>query len=66
MLISGRDLARITLFVGTHEVFYPDILQFANRLKEDNIEHDLYIAEKMNHIYPVYPTPEGEESTTNH
>lgn len=62
MLISGRDLARITLFVGTHEVFYPDILQFANRLKEDNIEHDIYIAEKMNHIYPVYPTPEGEEA----
>lgn len=62
MVISGKNLGHITLFVGTHEVFYPDIIQFSRRLKEDNIEHDLYVAEKMNHIYPIYPTPEGEEA----
>lgn len=55
-------LGRISLFVGTREIFYPEIMRLDQKLTEAGIDHDLYIGEGMNHVYPVYPIPEGAEA----
>ncbi|MGT2888187.1 alpha/beta hydrolase [Streptococcus didelphis] len=53
-------LAPITMFVGTHEIFYPDILKYDSILKEKNHQHQLFVADKMNHVYPIYPIEEAK------
>lgn len=60
--VSGKDLAPITIFVGTHEVFYPDICFYAEKLEREGADYDLHIFEKMNHIFPIYPIPEGHQA----
>lgn len=53
-------LAPITMFVGTHEIFYPDVKKFDNILSEKNHPHQLFEADKMNHVYPIYPIEEAK------
>ena len=55
-------LGRITLFTGTREILCADILRMDALLKEQGIEHDLIIGQGLNHVYPVYPTPEGKKA----
>ena len=55
-------LKDVTIFVGTHEFFYPDIMKFADRLKENKVRNKLYIGEGLNHVYPVFPIPEAKEA----
>ena len=52
-------LKNITLFVGTREIFYPDVTEFYALLQEQGIPSELFIGEGMNHVYPVYPIPEA-------
>lgn len=67
-LISPVNLApeqvagfpQITSFVGTHEVFFPDIRDFHALLKAGGVENSLVVAPRMIHVYPVFPTPEGK------
>ena len=56
------NLRRVLLFTGTREVFYPDELLFAKKLKDAGIEHRLVIGEGMNHIYPCLPIPEAADA----
>ena len=53
-------LRNVTLFVGTREIFYPDVTAFYGMLQAQGIEAELYIGEGMNHVYPVYPIPEAD------
>lgn len=53
-------LKDITLFVGTHEIFYPDITKFYKKLQENNITSRLFIGEGLNHVYPAFPIPEAK------
>ncbi|OWA35811.1 hypothetical protein B9G55_07935 [Saccharibacillus sp. O16] len=62
MFGNPTGLGRITLFSGTHEIFYPDILKFDQLLSDRDIEHTTIIGEKMNHVYPVFPIPEGRKA----
>lgn len=55
-------LGRITLFAGTHEIFYPDIMKFDRILSDRGIEHTTIVGDKMNHVYPVFPIPEGRKA----
>ena len=52
----------ITLFVGTHELFYPEIIRFHRQLAKQKTEHNLIIAHKLNHVFPIMPIPEGRRS----
>ena len=54
------NLGRISLFAGTREILYPDVLRFSALLKAQGIEHDLFIGSGLNHVYPVFPIPEGK------
>ena len=48
----------MTVFVGTSEVFYPDIVRFFNMLDKDG-SNELIVGEEMNHVYPLFPIPEA-------
>ena len=49
----------VTLFVGTDEIIYPDILDFYS-LIELNPGCKLIVGEGMNHVYPLFPIPEAK------
>ena len=56
-------LPKTTLFVGTHEIFYPDVVKFHDKLKNNGVETELIVGEEMTHVYPVYPlVPESKEA----
>ena len=48
-------LPKTTLFVGTHEIFYPDVVEFYNKLKDNGVDVELNVGEKMTHVYAIYP-----------
>ena len=55
-------LKDVTIFVGTHEFFYPDIMKFAKKLEENGVRNRLYVGEGLNHVYPVFPIPEARQA----
>ena len=58
-----EKLPQTTIFVGTHEIFYPDIVNFYNKLKDNGIDVELNVGEEMAHVYPLYPmVPESKEA----
>ena len=58
-----EKLPQTAIFVGTHEIFYPDILNFYNKLKDNGIDVELNVGEEMSHVYPLYPlVPESKEA----
>ena len=55
--LSG--IHHVTVFVGTSEIFYPDVTKFFRMLDEDP-SNELIIGEEMNHVYPLFPIPEAK------
>lgn len=60
---SMEGLKNVTLFVGTREFFYPDIMKAKKAMEEANVHVTTHIGNGQNHVYVVYPTPEGREAT---
>jgi len=50
------------IFTGTHEIFKVDIVEFCRKLENAGRETELVIAEKMDHVYPLYPIPEAKKA----
>ena len=50
-----EGISPTTIFVGTHEVLYPDIMKFYDKLKENGVDVDLIVGEEMPHVYPIFP-----------
>lgn len=58
-----KKLPQTAIFVGTHEIFYPDIVNFYNKLKDNGIDVELNVGDEMAHVYPLYPlVPESKEA----
>ncbi|MBY5034581.1 alpha/beta hydrolase [Streptococcus gallolyticus] len=55
-------LAKITMFTGTHDIFYPDIALFHENWKVRRPGDQLIEAKDMNHVYPIYPIEEAKEA----
>ena len=55
-------LNHVTLFTGTHEFFYPDIVKFGKMLEEKGRLDHLYVGEGLNHVYPAFPIPEADDA----
>lgn len=49
-----------TIFVGTREIFYQDILEFYEKFDKNKVR--LIVGEGMNHVYPIYPIPEARKA----
>ncbi len=57
------QLPETTLFVGTHEILYPDVVKFYNKLKDNDIDAKLIVGEEMTHVYPIYLlVPESKDA----
>ena len=55
-------LKKVTIFVGTHEFFYPDNTLLYNKMKEKGVDVTLYVGDRLNHVYPAFPTREGHQA----
>lgn len=63
--INGKNngLGEITLFVGTHEVLLPDARKFRDIAISKGVKLNYFEYPKMNHIFVLYPIPEGKKAT---
>lgn len=55
-------LPPVTLYCGTRELLYPDILLLAEKLESAGVETDFRVARGLNHDYPLMPVPEGKNA----
>lgn len=57
-----HSLPPTDLFTGTWEVFYTDIVKTYDKMKAEGVDARLHVAEKMGHVYPLWPCPEGKKA----
>ncbi len=57
-----QGLPPTDIFVGTWEVFYPDIVNCGEKLKAAGVSVTLHVGEELGHVFPLYLAPEGEEA----
>lgn len=57
-----HSLSPMHLFVGTREIFYPDIQHFSDLLGQQGIAHELVVGEGQFHVYPFFPTRKAVEA----
>ena len=54
------DQPPMDVFVGTHELFYPDCRDFCEKYKAQGVTMHAY--EEMQHDWVMMPTPEGDQA----
>lgn len=57
-----RGLGKITLFIGTHEIFLPDARKFKALAEKEKVDINYFEYPKMNHVFPVFPIPEAKKA----
>ena len=57
-----EGLPPVTVFCGTRELLYPDILRCCDRLRAAGVEVDLHVGRGLNHDFPLMPIPEAERA----
>ena len=57
-----KGLGKISLFIGTHEIFLPDARSFYNKCNKENININYFEYEKMNHVFVLQPIPEADKA----
>lgn len=57
-----QGLPPTDIFVGTWEVFYPDIVKCSKKLEDAGVNVTLHVGEEMGHVYPLYPNSDGEQA----
>ena len=57
-----QGLPPTDLFTGTWEVFYTDIVKTYDKMKAAGVDVRLHVKEKMGHVYPLWPCPEGKDA----
>ena len=55
-------LPPVTMYCGTRELLYPDILLARDRLAAAGVEVDLRVGRGLNHDWPLMPLPEAKAS----
>lgn len=52
----------VLLFVGTHEILLPDIMEFSRRLRDAGKRVECHIGRELFHEYPITQIPESKEA----
>ena len=52
----------LTLLVGTHEIFYPDVMKLAEMFERSGENCRIIKGEKLGHVWCCYPMKEGREA----
>lgn len=55
-------LGKISIFVGTHEIFLPDNEKLHTLLTQKGIAHNYTAVAKMNHVYAILPIKEAKQA----
>ena len=53
-----KGIRNVTVFVGTSEIFFPDVTKFFRMLDRDP-SNELIVGDEMNHVFPLFPIPEA-------
>jgi acetyl esterase/lipase len=63
--IYGRieELGKISLFIGTHDILYPDAKRFKTMADEKGININYYEYPSMIHVWPLFFLPESKKAT---
>ncbi len=57
-----EGLCNINLFIGTHDILYPDCRKFHKRMVKKGIKMNYHEYAKMLHIWVLMPIPEGRHA----
>lgn len=55
-------LGRLSLFVGTHELFLADARKLKKLTEAANVPLRYFEYAQMNHVFPLYPIPEADKA----
>jgi monoterpene epsilon-lactone hydrolase len=55
--LSG--LPPMTIYAGTHDILYPDIIALADKARRQGTEVELIVGPEMIHVWPILPFAEG-------
>ena len=53
-------LPPVTIYCGTRELLYPDLLRTRDALEAAGVDLDFHVGRGLNHDYPLMPIPEAE------
>lgn len=56
---SMRGLPPTSLFAGDYELFYPDLIALAEKMRSEGVALNLDYQKGGMHVYPLIPSPEG-------
>ncbi|EDW23581.1 alpha/beta hydrolase [Bacillus pumilus] len=57
-----KGLAKITHFIGTHDMLYPDAIKLDEKLTEQGIDIKTFVYPEMLHVFVVMPIPEAQDA----
>ena len=57
-----QGLPPTDLYAGTWETLYTDVVKTYDKMKAAGVNVRLHIKEKMGHVYPLWPCPEGNSA----
>lgn len=57
-----EGLGKISLFIGTHDILYPDTERFKKLAEEKEVEINYFKYPSMIHIWPLFFFPESKEA----
>jgi acetyl esterase/lipase len=55
-----NELPPTDIYAGTWDVLYTDVIKAYDKMKAAGVDVRLHVGEKMDHVYPILPTPEGK------
>ncbi|MBP3272110.1 MAG: alpha/beta hydrolase [Ruminococcus sp.] len=59
---SFDGIKKLSIFIGTHEIFYPEVMRLERMLEGSETILDITVGEDMTHVWPSYPMREGREA----
>ena len=60
-----KGLPPIKIYVGTYEILYDQGKSLYEKLKQEKNNTEIYIGEKMGHVFPIIPTKEAKKAKEN-
>lgn len=57
-----EGLGKISLFIGTNDLLYPDAKRFKNIIEEKAVPMNYYEYKSMIHVWPLFPLPEAKKA----
>ena len=57
-----NELPELSLFIGTHDILYPDCKKFKKLCQQKNIPLNYYEYAKMIHVWMLFHLPESKDA----